>query len=189
MDPEKLQEGLIKIKNYFSKDPEKPYRGQISLICGLPYETKETWEKGVSWIIENWRGHQAGFNVLEIPINEKDSKLSFFSKHWKELGYKQSTVPWDLESDYRDNVFSKYLLDWENDNFSMSEAWQICKENYQRFNPYQTVGIWHFSPYGLTSNNDIKVMMSYPKYQPESPNGELENFLARYVAKKINWSK
>jgi radical SAM superfamily enzyme YgiQ (UPF0313 family) len=186
MNPDKLKEGLIKVKNYFSE--RDIYRGQISLICGLPYETKETWEDGVQWIHKNWAGQHMNFNVLEIPIDPKDSKLSIISKNYKKYGYRPAhkNVKVDL-SNYYSNKFSQSLLDWENDIWTMTEAYNTCHENYERMKSVNMMGPWHWGVVNLKAKGNLKVLASYQKN--EGCGDEIDYFITRYINKKLDWKQ
>lgn len=185
MDPEKLKEGLLKVKQYFSD--RVIYRGHISMICGLPYETRDTWESGVQWLHDYWAGQYMHFHALEIPLDPKASKLSFFSENYEKYGYRPAHEDLEIDqSSYIDNVFSQSLLDWVNDHWSMKEAHLISQENLRRTRHLQTLGIWHWGPFGLRANGDLEVMSRYTRYENDSPNGEMEDFLARYIHKKLS---
>lgn len=188
MDPAKLQEGLLKVKKYFSD--RVLYRGQISMIAGLPHETRESWEAGVQWLHTNWKGENMNFNVLEIPLDPKGSKLSFFSENYAKLGYRAAKEDIELDlTNYKSNRFSKSLLDWENDHWTMQEAHLTSQENQKRTRDDQTLGVWHWGPFGLRANGDLATIASYAKNETDSPNGEVQEFLARYINNKLNWKK
>jgi radical SAM superfamily enzyme YgiQ (UPF0313 family) len=87
LDPEKIKKSLVNTKDYFKKI-NKPYRGTISLILGLPYETIESLEQTKQWLIDNWQGNDFIVFVLTIP-NSPDSRDSLISKDYKKYGYRE----------------------------------------------------------------------------------------------------
>jgi len=88
---EKLKEGLIKVKDWFENKEEGrgQYRATISLILGLPEETKETFLTGINWLQDNLPTHS--FNACPLYMsgtNLKDniSTPSVFDLTWEEEG-------------------------------------------------------------------------------------------------------
>jgi radical SAM superfamily enzyme YgiQ (UPF0313 family) len=182
MNPEKLLPGLIEAKEWFRK--QGVYRGTVSLICGLPHETEETWWNGIQWCLDNWQGECTNMFALEIPTEEKDAKLSFFSKNYKTLGYRESTVPRNLANENLDLQanYSRQLLNWENDHMNMTRAVQLVEEAYNKLiSTDTTVNTWSFSDYSIVAK-DAREISTYharkktPDYQP---------LHASYIAKKL----
>lgn len=185
MDPEKIKAGLLDVRKYFSSI--RPYRGYINLICGLPNETKETWEAGLDWIRNEWLtvNDVAGYYALEIPLDPMDSKLSFISKNWKELGYREAVINQPNHST-TSQKYADVLLNWENDNMSLGWAVESANKEYARTKEQMGVSVWHWGDYGLITNNNLDEISSFNKHRNISPNGEMEEFLQRYINKKLS---
>jgi radical SAM superfamily enzyme YgiQ (UPF0313 family) len=185
MDPEKIKEGLLAVKKHFNAI--RPYRAVMNLICGLPNETKETWEAGVKWSEDEWlqTNEGVGYYALEIPIDPMDAKPSFISSNWKELGYRE------VESDQPKNSraskkYAEELLSWENDHMTLKWAVEACNKAYEKNKARMGVSIWHWGDFGLITDNDLNKIQTFSKHQDLSPNGEMELFLQRYINKKLS---
>jgi len=128
MAPEKLQAGLLEVKDYFNKQSDNFYRGHISLIAGLPHETKETLEQTAKWCSENWRGEGVEMWPLEIPSSDTMDVPSLLTSKWKEYGYWINseelfkTDNEDMINTFEDISHAAYNLDWVNENMSYREA-------------------------------------------------------------------
>ena len=90
MHPEKLQAGLIETKNYFLKYTNNHWRGEISLIVGLPHETESSIRQTKKWLIDNWKGQRFQPFAMDIP-KEHEDKNSLISLDFKKYGYSEMT--------------------------------------------------------------------------------------------------
>jgi hypothetical protein len=183
MDPAKIKQAILDTKDYFMKH-NGYYKGTISLIAGLPHETEETWWKGIQWCLDNWQGECTNMFALEIPTEEKDAKLSFFSENYKKLGYRESSVPRNIANEKLDLQanYGRKLLNWENDHMNMARAVQLVEEAYDKLTPTDmTVNTWSFSDYS-TIAKDAREISTYhiskeaPDYRP---------LYASYITKKL----
>jgi len=135
MHPEKLQIGLLEAKKYFKRN-NGLYRGHISLIAGLPYETEDTLEKTINWCEQNWQGEGMEIWPLEIPINDTYDVPSLLTTKWKEYGYRQKTKNTIMSSSNSMVDEESYIahgicnLDWETDTLSFDQ----CKDLADKFN-------------------------------------------------------
>lgn len=78
MNPEKIKQGLLDVKDYFEKHGSKIYRGSINLIYGLPHETEKSVWDGYEWLAKNWQGQCFRTTVLQIF---KKNKVNFEQKY------------------------------------------------------------------------------------------------------------
>jgi len=193
MDPEKLQAGLLEARKYFLS--KGAYRGELSLIVGLPHETKESQEKTFQWCIDNWQGESVTPWPLEITLNEEIDVPSFISKNWKQLGYRevmltdehdQHGVPTRLnwKSDY-DLQFISARLHWENDHMSLDWARQCVSnwiERHDKENLYFTGTPWHLTQ--LDTPFDIAWKMPRTHFADAS---QSHYFIKKYIMCKLNW--
>jgi radical SAM superfamily enzyme YgiQ (UPF0313 family) len=90
--PDKLKEGLLSTKEYFLKYNNGLYRGTISLIYGLPFETEEQMLESYKWLIDNWQGQSYLDHVLNIPKRdiseiERAYNISKMTLNYQQYGY------------------------------------------------------------------------------------------------------
>ena len=83
MDPERLQEGLLEFQAYTDIHAPRLYRSNIQMICGIPGETSESWNKSLEWLNTKWLRQSASAHILEVP--DYDETLTNQSKFTKEL--------------------------------------------------------------------------------------------------------
>jgi hypothetical protein len=127
---DKVLSGILDAKNYFKSHGDKIYRGHISLIAGLPYETFDTLNITFNWLKENWKGEFFYISPLEIPLDPLTDRLSRMSLEYKKWNYRA------IENEIFDErigveCVSRKML-WENDNMNIYQALDICNE----FNNY-----------------------------------------------------
>jgi radical SAM superfamily enzyme YgiQ (UPF0313 family) len=130
MNPDKLKQGLIDIKTFFEANANNKFRGSISLIAGLPHETKESLYETLAWLPENWQGHAFSMYPLEIPNSEfyNPSKISMdYSKY----GYRDAKLDPDIleYSEHRSamDIDHTDIMLWKNEYMSIREADEISK--------------------------------------------------------------
>ena len=139
MSGDKLKEGLLEIKDYFMKQNNGRYRGTISMIYGLPYETVETAMESNRWLIDNWSDQAIDTWPLELPYGEgvRDSKISV---DYAGYGYRIMDIsninrddlneaPTDMSNWINMSVIKeldnrKYRI-WENDYMNIFDAYQL----------------------------------------------------------------
>jgi hypothetical protein len=134
LDPEKIKQGLLDCKRYFQTHVGKRYRGNISLIVGLPYEPITSIEASEKWMLDNWQGQSFIAYGLYIPVSEyeKESKISM---DYQKYGYRSMTkeeivISQSRRSDLLNSVVKKSLDDkaqliWVNDQMDIFDALEI----------------------------------------------------------------
>ena len=90
MNPIKLREGLLEAKKYFKTTGRKLYRGTISLIAGLPYETMDSLEETKKWMFKNWNDEHSYMAPLQILV-DKNETHSDISLDYTKYGYEPAT--------------------------------------------------------------------------------------------------
>ncbi len=85
--PEKILEGVLKAKEYFLEQ-NGFYRGEMSFIWGLPYETPETIEKTFKWLDDNWVGEAVSMFPLHIMRDNGMTRPSDLTHKKEQYGYK-----------------------------------------------------------------------------------------------------
>jgi len=165
MHPDKLKEGLLEVKKYF-QDHSNRYRGHISLIAGLPHETKETLQETIDWCSNNWQGEGCEIWPLEIPINETMDVPSLLTKKWKEYGYRArgdtliKTDGGDQFHQINNIAHVDQNLDWENDNLTYQQTVKLC-ENWRQQLTSSQMGLGAFGlqeiSYALTLEETLRL--------------------------------
>ncbi len=118
MHPDKVKQGLLDIKNYFSTRAE--YRTTISLIAGLPYETETSIRQGVQWIYDQLPDEHLVVYPLFIPHPEKNSQYqkSLLSQDYEKYGYVDlgsTELSWNQGIDWANtitNTTNKKMIDF-----------------------------------------------------------------------------
>jgi radical SAM superfamily enzyme YgiQ (UPF0313 family) len=189
MSPDKLMPGLVNVKEYFLK--HGAYRGEISLIAGLPYETPETLQKTFKWIEDNWQGQAANMWPLEIPINPTTDALSFMSANYKDFGYRESSKLYPIFKDPNDHEivnnetiqhgFSN--LNWENDYMDFTEASNITTSWYEKVARKELDLRW--SPFAIGDFWD-KSMDEFMLMHQYDFDFHDDHIIKSYINKKLN---
>lgn len=86
MDPQKLLDKALEIKEYFMKNNDF-YRGEMSFICGLPYETRETLQKTLDWIDNYWKGESHMWYALAIFGETSEARANLLAGQMEDYGY------------------------------------------------------------------------------------------------------
>lgn len=135
MDPARVKQGLIDVRRYFEDRVGKRYRGNISLIIGLPYETIDSIYESEKWMLENWQAQSFIAYGLYIPVSEyeKESKISL---DYKRYGYREMTLrdidesssrrPDLLNSVVKKSIMDSSQLKWSNDQMDIFDALEIA---------------------------------------------------------------
>jgi hypothetical protein len=198
MHPDILKQGLIECRDYFKNNGRKLFRGTISLIAGLPYETVESIRNTLDWCVENWRGENIELWPLEIPTDYRFDKPSKLSLDWKKYGYEEirdefiihpTTLPTDL--------FTNRQLNWRNEYMTYDEALELSLEAHSKYRGVtlqEGFGNWALDIPYKHFNQDYDLMMKadevdfklnsavdYKKYQHTK--------IDDYILKKLDWTK
>lgn len=128
MPPEKLSSGLLEVKNYFLSNKRKIYRGTMSFIAGLPYETISTMLDTVDWLNTNWKDQSAIWFALSLPDSKQTKhgwtdSISDLALEFEKYGYVvDPTVPTDSLNGE---------LAWKNPNLDYTK----CKKFVEKIIP------------------------------------------------------
>lgn len=90
MHPDKVKEGLLQLKKYFSD--RLFYRGAISLIVGLPFETIQSLVESRNWLEDNWYDQHFDawpLAIADIKVGDNFTNLSEFSKNLLKYGLRE----------------------------------------------------------------------------------------------------
>jgi len=187
MDPIKMKEGLIAIRKYYEQYENRRYRGSISLIAGLPYESIDSILQTKDWLIENWQGQNFTMYPLEIGVDEFDNP-SKISKNWKKYGYVDASNDPDIGHHFAHigNMQMNKIFIWKNDFTNLKEASDIAylywKEKYNTGNDFRlsNFALLHL---GLPKNLDEKFSV---KDTEEIEMYSANKIIQDYIEKKLN---
>lgn len=134
MDPSRVKEGLIYSRKYFEKNSNNKYRGNISLIIGLPHESISDVDDSEKWLLDHWQGQSFIAYGLYIPVDEyeKDSKISI---DYKKYGYEKMSAEEiaEVKTNKKDLLNSVVKLSienspqliWKNNHMNIFDALEI----------------------------------------------------------------
>lgn len=131
LDPERMKEGLLNIKNHFNKSLGR-YRGTVSLIYGLPKDTKESIENAIDWLANNWRDNSVLAFPLNISLTGNKSKID---NNYEKYGYTFESTEKRETLKPRNNFFANDLTVWKNDNMDVYDAIDLVDKQYEAHKP------------------------------------------------------
>lgn len=140
MDPDRLKNCLLDTKKYMLAN-SLAYRGTISLIVGLPGETKQDWYKTVDWLKNNWTDEGIVVFPLDVQDLAKDdvstyTNVSKFSLNLQKYGLREMSTeksyPYFDRKNQHDfwksgNYFNIPYI-WEHDDMNVFEAMELWGE-------------------------------------------------------------
>ncbi len=208
MHPDRLKEGLIDAKNYFLKD--RFYRGTISLIVGLPHETKDTLEQTERWMIDNWKDQAALVFPLDIDDLEisgstltNDSKIS---KNYSKYGYRRMKEE-DAKAQFSE--FSKPIFEggysgwqpgiaiygntgliWENDHMTWFDSRRISDKMNRSLVINNPLGAWDLAESALLTMKKLNDISETDKFVTDDVvrigEKEIRLVVYNYIRKKLS---
>lgn len=184
MNPDKLKQGLLDIKSFF--EPKGIYRGTISLICGLPKETPETFWNGINWCVEHWKNQSVTSWYLELLDDTTQlSNHSEFTKNLEKYGLRRTQTKTKPEGrSFFPGV--KNVSMWEHDDMNELQAMEIMKIFYADIFPLNFSSSGFSCPTGLLENqtNDIRKVLIYKNFNDNSPH--IHKHINDYKKKKLS---
>lgn len=205
MHPDKMMPKLLEAKSYFKKHGF--YRGQISIIAGLPYETPETFDKGLTWLREHWKHEGTIAFPLYIPKSDGEDTVSLLSSKWKNYGYEE--LPSEDIKNYRENYSNTTSMayglgeslenfdgiNWKNKHWDLKEVSKIINKfwsnaYYPHHNgpPMWNVGLWEMilkkTPEEIVDKRIIDLAPNQGIIRLRSM-----GYINQYITKKLNWTK
>lgn len=198
MNVGKLQDGLLEVKEYF-KTNANYYRGHISLIAGLPYETFETLDETTAWLKENWSDQSANLTPLSIldNNNNKYDKISEIDKDYEKFGYVES--PYNptggdgptLERHpflyFMHNLWQnnhERVITWKNDNMDVYDALMYC---YEKFDYKGKSDIFMNDRFFIDPSISWESFMN--EYMTEERQTAIDIFIENYIDRKLETSR
>lgn len=205
MHPDKLLPGLVEARKYFKERSQ--YRGQVSLIAGLPYETPETLQKTLGWFKENWKKENVMLFPFYIPKTNGTDNTSKMSINYDKYGYRETAVDMyprirelfqALPTQYGmgEALLENTGMSWENDTWNIFDVMKVVVDFYSKeyIHNYGPV-MWSLGEYELAFNKPFEYFDN--KTMAELAGGGVLDMLAftkssnyliqEYIQKKLNW--
>jgi radical SAM superfamily enzyme YgiQ (UPF0313 family) len=177
MHPDRVKNGLLELRNYFENNGSNRYRGSISLIAGLPHETKDNLADSLSWLKNNWQGHSFTMHPFRIEISDL-AYPSKISANYEKYGYRKL----GQNSNYPFEMF------WENDHMNFYESVELVKQVktlYQDPNLDFRLSNWAIATMG--SVGDLDQLLSLRKSQEHILGDLSQGLFEDYKHKKLSW--
>jgi len=206
MDPARVKQVLLDTKRITEQTGF--YRGTISLIVGLPYDTKKHWKQTKNWLKENWT--QEGLVVFPLDVQDlrhgedNYTNVSAFSKNLTKYGLREmpkenwpheAATMINREASMMQGSYSEKQFIWEHDTMNWFEAHKIAdkvqSELYQCLaGDNWQMGSIEFYRQRKLSNEELKETWYLPKAQLAGKLGRISGgFLKDYITNKINFTK
>jgi hypothetical protein len=211
LQTEKMKQGLLDARKYFETNNSGRYRATGSFICGLPYETPETYWDGINW----WRKNMPKEHMVSFPlfITGEQSDVLFkgaqseFDRTWKEsglfseythdheVGAKMSDINAPREAqEYIWNQYSTMTsARWKHDGFN----WWTAHLEWGKtlFDPEKNrgwdgggIGSWWFHHYHTTGMGTYEDLIQTPEANIDINEmmDRTEEFIEDYKWKKLS---
>lgn len=200
LDPDKVKQLILDTKNYF-KSNNLTYRGTVSLIIGLPFDTAEDWERNKIWLKNNWSSEGlVAFPLVVEDLSDNNlqnlTNASKFSKNLQKYGLR-SMGSNDVNRHQDDNIYfnwreggwSKAEVLWEHDTMNIFEAKKIAEAVGDIIINDCKIDSWCLSwpeLHARTKLTDLSSLINITKAQGYPYPGVFESFVKAYSLKKIN---
>jgi len=166
---ERVKELLHELQDYFGPD----YSNAISLIIGLPFETPETFAKGMEWVLDPSSPISAcGVASLNLAETIYPSE---FALHYGDYGYRK------ISNDT-----------WENDTWNQNICRTLAEDYRQKLYDSGKVKLGSFEIFGMMTYGyefaDLKDISTkdLPWRQFST---DLENYYIRYITELLKFEK
>jgi hypothetical protein len=201
MDPNKVKQLMLDTKDYF-KQQDKPYKGTISLIVGLPYSVEQEWHENMEWLKENWITESLVIFPLIVENLEDDrekdhTNISKMSKNLQKYGLRRlGSQPVDFFGDpttmynWKEGNYSSNEVLWEHDTMNIYDAKRISNSLQESVINEFTLDCWQvgYPDHASRSKSvDLKSTFNLSKNIAVTNLYNSNNyFLEEYILKKIN---
>lgn len=125
LSSDKLKETLLKTREYIINEVGD-YHGDIGLIIGLPFESKESIQSSYEWTKDNWCGKGQSVTWFPLQIPTQDISKSKIGMDLSKYGY--TTIP---ETEIKDNLLKigkasvGGSIFWANDHINVADAMDL----------------------------------------------------------------
>lgn len=159
LDPEKNKYLATLVRDTFNKNLGV-YRGTISMIVGLPKESKDSIFAGALWLKNTWKNQSFDYYPLTISKKQQQdvsvAKLSAFGEDFSKYGYKEMIDSEKFGIEFPENYYGDHrgaVVLWENDHINFIEATTLANN----FNdPTRVMGNWEL--WGASSGCDDNIV-------------------------------
>lgn len=198
MDPDRIKQGLIDTKKYFTTHGSKKYRGSMGLIVGLPHETETDITNTFNWLVTNWQEHSFSFHALTLPLDNKINRVSKISSNLIRYGYQEMTQEEIANFKVKSNDFTTHFshifsselrrhiteeIIWKNNDLNWFDAQRITnyltkEKDKHNFKP-SCFGL----SYRLQDNPTIdeRLKLNFPEFD-----SNLNSNIQSYINKKLS---
>lgn len=201
MDPSRLQQGLIDVKKYLLENSNNTYRGMISIIYGLPLETKESLCQTEEWLLANWRDQSLISWGLDLTDNDMGASHSKLSLNYSKYGYKKIEGPYDFKR-YTQSFYSTPgnvtitededgdkddVINWKNENMDLSYAMdkaRIIKNKFPLNGGFQIGNL--LINKNTNKSATIEERLSITSNQAGWNYTDFTKFISNYIDKKLS---
>ena len=179
VNTDKLLSKLLDIQKIFKSSG--PFRGEMSLIVGLPKDTRETILRGYEWLKQNWNDQAVVYWPLSLHLDPMVQRPNLLAVEKEKYGYE--IIPKTQRKDFVN--FSDYSEIWKNENFTCNEAFYFAKDlNNQLANDGFKKGFQELSKCVRHFNN-LELGLQASKHQ-HVPNDKFIRNLTLYKEKKLS---
>lgn len=201
MNPDKLKEGLLEIKKYFSD--RIYYRGSLGLIVGLPHETIQTISETKDWVENNWYDENMTvwpLGLSDMKVGEHFTNLSDFSKNLMKYGLREMK-DFDNQIKILEQSGGKYDLslapsygessfNWEHDTMNEVQA-NYISQKLNAMKSCDIVGNFTMSNVGILLGRDFHNMNEVDNFRQSDFENiiyyhKMREFVKDYIQNKMN---
>lgn len=194
-DPEKVKMLMLDTKDYFYKN-NKPYRGTISLIVGLPYDTRENWHQNIDWLKKNWTDEALViFPLCVEDVSNELTNASSFSRNLEKYGLRTKGVNVidkfsnnHVHYNYQESAYSTNEIIWEHDTMNMYEAKEISTSLQDMVIHDFKIDNWAASwpEIKRKEKTSFEEIFSHSKANSYPTKDSINEFITSYSNKKLN---
>jgi radical SAM superfamily enzyme YgiQ (UPF0313 family) len=180
MDPNKIKEGIIDIHSYFTTHGRKLYSATLTMIAGLPHETKESLADTIRWVTLLPPELVVHMNPLMITRHNYGAP-SEFSLNWENYGY--------IDQGRADNTFldlSRDLINWKNDHMTYDEATLIANSVVNNDKIIDNWALASNSMFGIDVEERLK--MSDKFIDTTEGLSNTHTFIKNYIRQKLKYA-
>jgi hypothetical protein len=211
MDPGLLQLGLLDFEAYTDIHAPQRYRANIQMICGIPGETKESWNQSLEWLNKYWTRQSASAHILEVP--DYDESLTNQSRFTKELVSNglikleaRQNPGYEVSKDSNGNVVFKSttprgggvgstrndIVIWKHNTMDWYQAESLVQEFYtddgfkglRGCNPFLSDRLFAYY-----ETNSYEEVYNHKVTDVDTSDQKFKEQIQSYIDKKLNWSK
>jgi hypothetical protein len=199
MHPDRIKQTLLDTRDYLGKHVF--YRGLVSLITGLPFETPETFKAGQQWLFDNWSDQSAANWALELEnwdndlVTANQTNLSKMGQNLVKYGLRKMQGTHEIIKganssgyNWRDMGYTPDKLTWEHDHMNIFQALKLTREfQHHLINTFKT-SPWELYHYDYQAQQTLAFELN--KNQNVVGSGvnwgdtRLKNL---YIQKKLNY--